>query len=36
MIGDRLASLLLKGQIPDGSHVTVSAGDEEELVFTVT
>ena len=36
MIGDRLASLLLKGQIPDGSHVTVSAGVEEELVFTVT
>ncbi len=36
MIGDRLASLLLKGQIPDGSNVVVSAGADEELVFDVT
>lgn len=36
MIGDRLASLLLKGQIPDGSNVVVSAGADEELVFNVT
>lgn len=34
-IGDRLASMLLKGEIPDGSNVVVSAGADKELVFKV-
>ena len=34
-IGDRLANMLLQGQIPDGSTVVVSAGANDELAFEV-
>lgn len=35
-VGDKLATMLLAGQIQDGAKVVVSVGDDEELSFTTS